>query len=1347
MKRFSDDASRGPEFKRSSGSSRPGPYAQIQNGRAGDGRVGYQELTTTDALTYLQNVKEMFQDQRDKYDQFLDVMKDFKAQRTDTAGVIERVKELFKGHNNLIIGFNTFLPKGYEITLNDVELNPKEDESTLKEDEIQTKKTVEFQEAISFVNKIKRRFVHDDTVYKSFLDILNMYRKEQKGITEVYQEVSALLIDHHDLLEEFIRFLPPTPATPSTQNGLRKGNPIQLNYEKESAVPRLGDVPVQQEQRDDNIAYHPERVYYNDMDDDVSLMKKYKGQKKPAEYEVIDRRSRDEDNGDAEHDGTAYIKPQRLHDKRSSVFKVEGSGLSSDYDKVSLKSIYRHEFFFCQKVKERLSDPIKYQSFLRLLNIYSSNIVTAEELQGLVTKSLGEHPDLVDGFYEIVEHCENIDGFISSLMNNDSVGIDHDVLRSSKSEIRDKEKMEEMPLPRVKDRHREDYLAKSIQELDLSNCQRSTPSYRHLPYDYPIPIASQRSKLGTEVLNDYWVSVTSGSEDYSFKFMRRNQYEEALFKCEDDRFELDVLIETAKSTILRIEELLHKINEKSIVVDGPVRIEEHFAALHLRCIERLYGDHCLDAMDFLRKRFTQSLPVIAIRLKQRKEEWSKTRSGFNNVWAEVYAKNHYNSLDHRSFYFKQQDSKNLSSKSLLSEIKGIREAKRKEGALHMITIAGEISTAPIMEFEYPDFVLHRDLHRLVRFSCEEVCSTKEQSDKIIHFWSHFLAPIIGVASELLNSDRTGSVMKYMKQGVQEFPTAADKNNGSNSMDCDTSYIKGSGKDDSPSDKYNSIGLGCRGGGKGTGSDTVQSEKEQHAFMVTCKASESKGRGASEITPVISDVPHSIGAESRMDVEVLSAPAGPKRENNVEEPAQTHVSGLRPAERAVSNSKASDYHLLSNEAFKTEKEEGELSPAGESEDELEPWSKSNHDGIVKGCCSQEAVGENDAYAYAGDSGNAYMVDKMSGSNSGGDECSRQERDEEEVELNVCDSKVEDKAEAARLDSLKLVCSDGVQSSASERFMMTAKPLAKHVPSSSCSGEGKDVRVFYGNNSFYVFFRLHQILYDRLLFVKKNSTDSDITRSKSAPDCYSRFMDALYNLLDGTTDNEEYEDDCRALLGNQSYVLFTLDKLIYKLIKQLQTILTDEMDIKLLQLYEYETSRKSENYADSVYHENARVLLQDEEIFRFEFSSCPCRLSIQLLDVGEKPEGVAVALEPEFAGYLFNDLLPAYVDQGEPLGVVLQRNKCKLYAGFDEVTALSMLMEDVKITNRLECKIDCKSSKVSYVLGTEDVLFRRRRNGRDSAAVRSVSQSRSQQFHKLYPPPKQSVSSAHFPSNVT
>lgn len=52
-------------------------------------------------------------------------------------------------------------------------------------------------------------------------------------------------------------------------------------------------------------------------------------------------------------------------------------------------------------------------------------------------------------------------------------------------------------------------------------------------------------------------------------------------------------------------------------------------------------------------------------------------------------------------------------------------------------------------------------------------------------------------------------------------------------------------------------------------------------------------------------------------------------------------------------------------------------------------------------------------------------------------------------------------------------------------------------------------------------------------------------------------------------------------------------------QLQTVATDENDLKLLQLYEYEKARKPEKYVDSVYYENVHVVLHEENIYRLEF----------------------------------------------------------------------------------------------------------------------------------------------------
>lgn len=61
--------------------------------------------------------------------------------------------------------------------------------------------------------------------------------------------------------------------------------------------------------------------------------------------------------------------------------------------------------------------------------------------------------------------------------------------------------------------------------------ERVTPSYVKIPVGYPKLACSGRTPLGGETLNDVFVNVITGSEDYSFKLMRKNQYEEALFRC------------------------------------------------------------------------------------------------------------------------------------------------------------------------------------------------------------------------------------------------------------------------------------------------------------------------------------------------------------------------------------------------------------------------------------------------------------------------------------------------------------------------------------------------------------------------------------------------------------------------------------------------------------------------------------------------------------------------------------------------------------------------------------------------------------------------------------------------
>uniref|UniRef100_A0A1J3GR05 Paired amphipathic helix protein Sin3-like 2 n=2 Tax=Noccaea caerulescens TaxID=107243 RepID=A0A1J3GR05_NOCCA len=1354
MKRIRDDIyASGSQFKRSLGSSRGESYGQSPisgsggdgGGNIGDGGINSQKLTTNDALTYLKQVKEMFQDQRDKYDMFLEVMKDFKAQRTDTSGVIARVKELFKGHNNLIFGFNTFLPKGFEITLDEEEAPPK--------------KTVEFEEAINFVNKIKKRFQQDEQVYKSFLDILNMYRKDNKDITEVYNEVSILFEDHLDLLEEFTRFLPESLAPHSAAQLIR--SQAQRYEDRGSGPPLVRRMLVEKDRRRERaVASRGDRdhsVDRSDLNDDKAMVKMHREQRKRVDKENRERRSRDLEDGEAELDNLQHFSEKRKSSRRTEGFEAY-SGAASHSEKNSLKSMYNQAFVVCEKIKERLCSQDDYQSFLKFLDMFSNGIFQKKELLDCVSRLLEKFPDLMEEFSQFFERCESIDGFqhLAGVMSKKSHSSEEHISRSIKGEEKEREHKRDLEAAKEKERSKDKYMGKSIQELDLSDCERCTPSYRLLPPDYPIPSVRHRQKSGAAVLNDHWVSVTSGSEDYSFKHMRRNQYEESLFRCEDDRFELDMLLESVGSAAKSAEELLNIIVEKKISFEGSFRIEDHFTALNLRCIERLYGDHGLDVTDIIRKNPAAALPVILTRLKQKQDEWTKCREDFNVVWADVYAKNHYKSLDHRSFYFKQQDSKNLSAKALVSEIKDLKDKSQKEDDVLLSISAGyRQPIIPHLEYEYFDRTIHEDLFKLVQFSCEEICSTKEQIGKALRLWANFLELMLGVPPSAKGSD---SVEDVVEAKHHSSFTSGEANVSSDAISLVSRQLKFTAN----GDEYASSGVSKHGGTgllnkDSSGKENCKDGDPADDDVATCSAVKPRedqdvGNGAkrsgqvdervatssASLPGVVENNNGKVGSGGSSGSRgILSKPS--EAIDNVDTVQHTQGGDIGKT-IVITNgvqsdaSKDNSNYDESGGASKIEKEEGELSPIGDSEDNFVVFEDRGLNSTAKPEHSVEAEGENDDDADDEDGDEASEAgEDASGTESIGDECSQDDNGvEEEGEHDEIDAKAESEGEA-EADGMEshLIEEDNGLLPSSERVLLSVKPLSKHVAAAAFLDERKkDSRVFYGNDDFYVLFRLHRILYERISCAKTFCTGGEMkqrnTKDTSTPDPYSRFMSALFSLLNGSAENSKFEDECRAIIGNQSYVLFTLEKLIYKLVKQLQAVVADDMDNKLLQLYEYEKSRKPGRAIDSVYYENARILLHEENIYRLECSSSPSRLSIQLMDnIIEKPEAYAVSMDPSFASYLQKEFLSNSSGKKEPQAVVLQRNM-RGYSGLDDLAIACKAMEGVEVINGLECKMSCSSYKISYVLDTEDFFHRKKKKQKKSE---NLSEDKSSQQRKL------------------
>ncbi|CDY28682.1 BnaCnng05680D [Brassica napus] len=1181
---------------------------------------------------------------------------------------------------------------------------------------------------------------------------------------------------------------------------------------------------------------------HNDLCDDKTMVKMQREQRKRADKENRERRGRVLDDREADQDNLHHFPEIRKSSRRAECPEAY-SGSASHSEKDNLKSMYNQAFVFCEKVKERLCSHDDYQTFLKCLNLFSNGIIQTKELQNMVSDLLGKYPDLMDEFSQFFERCESIDGFqhLAGAMSKKSFSSEEQASRSMEVEEKEREHKPDLEVVNETEQYKEEYVGKSIQELDLSNCECCTPSYRLLPSDYPVRTASQRSELGAEVLNDRWVSVTSGSEDYSFKHMRRNPYEEILFRCEDDRFELDMLLESVSSAARTAENLLNIITEKKIAFSGSFRIEDHFTALNLRCIERLYGEHGLDVIDILHKNpatalpviltrlkqkqdewkkcrddfdkiwakvyaknhyksldhrsfyFKQqdsknssakslnlrcierlygehgldvidilhknpatALPVILTRLKQKQDEWKKCRDDFDKIWAKVYAKNHYKSLDHRSFYFKQQDSKNSSAKSLVAEIKELKEKSQNEDDILLSISAGYRQPInPNLDYEYFSRDMHEDLYKLVHFSCEELCSTKEQLSKVLRLWENFLEPVLGVPPRAKGTDPVEDVPKTLD--VNHSTSTNEEANGSCGADTATlasrkliSVANGDQNASSGASNLGEIGLLNK---DSTGKDDLQDADTANGDGVTSSAVKlQKKHKTGNRADQRSVMPTPMDINERASTSNLSTPSG---ENNHGVLEKEDLAGSHEIQAKPSNTLSDIHHIKTSPstqagdggksialasgirsdsstdnmnsdepegALTIEKEEGELSPNGDFDDNV-----GFHEDLgVKSTSKPENLADAEVENEDEDSENA---------SEGGEECSHDEnREEESGEHDEVDGKAESEGEAEEVDSHSLA-GDTELLRQSERVLLSARPLSKHVAAVLRDGRTKDIRVFYGNDDFYVLFRLHQILYERILSAKRNCSGDEL-KSKNSKDTdsldpYARFMKGLYGLLDGSVENTKFEDECRAIFGNQSYVLFTLNKVMYKLVKQLQAVVADEMDNKLIQLYEYEKSRKPGRVIDSVYYENARVLLHDENVYRLECSSSPSRLSIQLMDnIVEKPEPYAVSMDPMFASYLQTEFLSTSREKKEEgHNIVLRRNR-RPYSGLDDLAALCKAMEGVEVVNGLECKMSCSSYKVSYVLDTEDFFHRKKKKKKK---IEHISQQRSkdrvERFHRF------------------
>lgn len=246
--------------------------------------------------------------------------------------------------------------------------------------------------------------------------------------------------------------------------------------------------------------------------------------------------------------------------------------------KETVMSVSAERRYF-EQVKEVLSTTSRetWQEFVKVLELFSNDAVSKEDMLDLIADLFGpQHNDLFHEFKRLLGSREEYE--------------------EHKSDV---------------------WYAVPLSEIDFAQCRKCTPSYRALPKDYPKAKCTERSEEEAKCLNDQWVSIPIGSEEsYSFKHMRKNQYEEALFKCEDERFEIDMVIDSNMCTIRVLEPLAEEIatlkavetiprgalngeangqqagaNSASIAPRFSFQLEKrHLSTIHLNSIARIYGE-------------------------------------------------------------------------------------------------------------------------------------------------------------------------------------------------------------------------------------------------------------------------------------------------------------------------------------------------------------------------------------------------------------------------------------------------------------------------------------------------------------------------------------------------------------------------------------------------------------------------------------------------------------------------------------------------------------------------------------------------------------------------------------
>ncbi|KAI9714226.1 MAG: hypothetical protein M1812_006447 [Candelaria pacifica] len=618
---------------------------------------------------------------------------------------------------------------------------------------------VEFNHAISYVNKIKNRFASEPDIYKSFLEILQTYQRESKPIQDVYAQVTHLFNSAPDLLEDFKQFLPESAAQAKAQAAARqaaedaailshvRGDPYSSGapnshsqatpsgHRSEMKLPPVGNFVVPpsaskegKKRRGGALTQGtsnggPGQASSSILDTGGSagvagtrasavpggnaskrlLKMAQSGQKRNVPE---DEEPNDANDVSLKRAKTHHTKPTALAEAPpAAVSPTLTPALPEPLPPTSTERTDNDELAFFDRAKKFISNKQTYNEFLKLCNLFTQDLINRNVLVHKASSFIGGSSDLMNWFKAFV----GFDGKDEVIENNARV---------------------------------------LSGRVTLSNCRGLGPSYRLLPKRERMKQCSGRDEMCHQVLNDEWAShPTWASEDSGFQAHRKNMFEEGLHRIEEERHDYDFNIEAA----LRTVQLLEPIAQQILLMNDEDRkafklspgIGGQSETIYKRVIKKLYdrerGQHVIDD---LFEHPCAVVPVILARMKQKAEEWKAGQREWEKVWREQTQKMFFKSLDHQGLSAKQHDRKQFMSKTLMVEIQTKYEEQKR-----MRIIRGAIVPKYQFEYSFDDTDVIRDACHLLLTYIEHSTANLAERQKLEIFVKEFVPLFFGLDSD------------------------------------------------------------------------------------------------------------------------------------------------------------------------------------------------------------------------------------------------------------------------------------------------------------------------------------------------------------------------------------------------------------------------------------------------------------------------------------------------------------------------------------------------------------------------------------------------------------------------